>query len=514
MASEYQTGVEPAAPAGRRWVRWLRNIAVILLLLGAGLAAVYYLLRQASDRELAAVMAELDQQDPGWRLEEIEARRVSLPPEQNSAVRIQAVKRLLPNPWPARNTPAADAEPEAESPAAIDERVGAVEPEVQLSAALTRDLRAALQNVARAVAQARPLAEMPRGRFAVTWAKDGISTVLTCQDARAAANLLRLDAALLAQDGDPDKALASVRGILNAGRAVGDEPTLIPQFVHIALQAVAVCGLERTLAQGEPSEAALQAVQELLEKEAAEPLLLYGVRGERAVNHRTLQWMEDGGGSLSQTEKLLVGGAPGAGGQPSRLESMVSGALARRSHVPHLRLLTEFVAIARLPMDQQIPQLDALDERIMKSARAGELPVVSKLLLPAVLKVAQACQRGQAILRGAVAAVAAERYRRQHGRWPAAQAQLVQAGLLRAALVDPYDAQPLRLRPLADGIVIYSVGPDGIDDNGKIDRKNITAKGTDIGFRLWNVPQRRQAPSAKLPAAAPNGKEPDHAPGR
>ena len=62
---------------------------------------------------------------------------------------------------------------------------------------------------------------------------------------------------------------------------------LISQLVHIALQAVAVRGLERTLAQGEPSEAALKAVQELLEKEADEPLLLYGARGERAVNHRT-----------------------------------------------------------------------------------------------------------------------------------------------------------------------------------------------------------------------------------
>jgi hypothetical protein len=487
MTAEREPETSLAAPPRRR--RWWYIVGVTVLVLVVGLEATIYLLRQAAERELAALQTDLDATDPGWRLEEIEARRVNLPPEQNSAVRIQAVKRLLPNQWPAQVATQSGGDLKGDNPAApskaeppFDEQVSDLEPQIQLSKELTEELRAELQKVAPALAEARPLADMPQGRFTVAWAENGITAILPCQDARAAGNLLRLDAALLVQDGDPDKALTSVRGILNAGRAIGDEPTLISQLVRIALEAVAVRSLERVLAQGEPSEAALKAVQDLLEKEAAEPLLLYAARGERANNHRAMNWMTAGGDATS------------------RAEAFTSGILARRSHAPHLRMMTEFVEIARLPVEEQAARLKEFDKPLT------DLPFLSQMLVPAFSKVAQAFQRSQAILRGAIAAVAAERYRRQKGSWPSSHAQLVEAGLLRAVPVDPYDGQPLRLRALADGVVIYSVGPDRTDDGGNLNRKDPTAAGADLGFRLWDVKARRQPPAPAAPA--PKDKEP------
>jgi hypothetical protein len=121
-------------------------------------------------------------------------------------------------------------------------------------------------------------------------------------------------------------------------------------------------------------------------------------------------------------------------------------------------------------------------------------PVLVRLLAPAVNKVAAACLRSRVELRCAIAAVAAERYRRQKGQWPDKLETLHQAGYLTQVPVDLYDGKPLRFLRLDDGLLIYSVGPDGADNGGLIDRDKPYSSGTDMGFRLWDVPRRRQAP--------------------
>ena len=59
---------------------------------------------------------------------------------------------------------------------------------------------------------------------------------------------------------------------------------------------------------------------------------------------------------------------------------------------------------------------------------------------------------------------------------------------------DPFDGRPLRLAKVQDGIVIYSVGHDKTDDGGNLDRDEPQQPGVDLGFRLWDPPQRRQPP--------------------
>jgi hypothetical protein len=58
---------------------------------------------------------------------------------------------------------------------------------------------------------------------------------------------------------------------------------------------------------------------------------------------------------------------------------------------------------------------------------------------------------------------------------------------------DPFDGQPMRYRRTADGIVIYAVGPDGVDNQGALDRTGRTPDGTDLGFQLWDVAKRRSS---------------------
>ena len=89
--------------------------------------------------------------------------------------------------------------------------------------------------------------------------------------------------------------------------------------------------------------------------------------------------------------------------------------------------------------------------------------------------------------------VALQRYRRQHDRWPDTLDALVPAFLAEVP-VDPHDGKPLRYRRLTDGIVIYSIGPDKIDDGGKLDRVKVGTTGSDVGIQLWDPAKRRQPP--------------------
>ena len=72
---------------------------------------------------------------------------------------------------------------------------------------------------------------------------------------------------------------------------------------------------------------------------------------------------------------------------------------------------------------------------------------------------------------------------------------LVKAGLLDAVPTDPYDGKPISLKRTDEGLIIYSVGQDKIDNGGAVDRDRPMDPGTDQGFRLWDVARRRQPPN-------------------
>jgi hypothetical protein len=166
-----------------------------------------------------------------------------------------------------------------------------------------------------------------------------------------------------------------------------------------------------------------------------------------------------------------------------------------------LTLLTEAVEIAKQPTDEQADGFQNLDRNVKALPQnSGTIFVV--LAMPAVFKIANACQRSRADLRCAIAALAVERYRLVHGHWPETLEQLIPKFLAEVS-VDPYDRKPLRFKRLDDGVLIYSLGPDQEDDGGKIDRKKYSTPGSDLGFRLWNVDRRRQPPNkAAKPASS------------
>ena len=111
--------------------------------------------------------------------------------------------------------------------------------------------------------------------------------------------------------------------------------------------------------------------------------------------------------------------------------------------------------------------------------------------------------RGKGRIRSARAALAAERYRIDHGQWPTDLGELV-PGYLDAVPLDPFDDEPLRYLRNEEGIVVYSIGDDLTDDGGELERAPSQNEAGDFGFTLLDPSRRGLPPEPPSTSSAPS----------
>jgi hypothetical protein len=424
--------------------------------------------------DLKSAVEEVDRIDPGWRFDELNAHRAEVPANENAAPVVRAAFSAIPADWPRQS---------------IKDELNALPSYLSaLSKQQSSEVAEELTKAAAALTEARKLAALPRGRYAVDWKPDCLSTELPhLQQMQKVETLLAWDAINHMQENDPAAALASTRSILNAGRSVGDEPTLQSCLIRAESHLLMMQMLERTLSQTQPDEAALAAMQRAVEEECAVPLLLVAARGERAGIHALLWAFEEGrlktsdlasSGDISQQtlgDKLLV---------VLHDKNLSARPTFEQSHAWLLLYLTEFIEITKLPFEQQRPRLEKLD------ARRANAPTAAHKLMPATRSTIILFQKSQALLRTAAVALALERHRLAKGTWPENLTDIAPE-CLHAVPADPFDGKPLRYKKKAEGVVVYSIGPDGKDDGGDFAKVNTFLERTDIGCRLWNADKRQ-----------------------
>lgn len=431
--------------------------------------------RSVLEREWAAAMAETEQTDPHWRWEALNAARVVVPPDHNGADLIPEIYRLTPH-W--GNKLLAD-EPDYDWPPTVNTRY---------PAHVIDEARRTLTTATAAISLARKLKDYPTGRREVTLAADVLnSSPHETRSTNTVVALLKWDVVLAVESGDREQAAESLLTMLNAARSIGDEPTSTSQCIRRNNRWMANWSLERALAQTEFDDARLGAIQAAWAADAEEPLLLYAMRGERAIMDRLFERLADGTIDLTK----FFGDSRKTGRdkleQDYDLWQYQNGIIKDRARA--LRWYTAAVAAARLPAEQQpaafasIPPIPDGDPDLRL---AGFHQQVLHSLLPYFW-------RNVAETRCAVVAVACERFRVRHQRWPADLAELPR-DLLAAVPADPFDGMPLRYKMLPDGVLLSSVGSDN-RDRGRVSRRP-NDSGTAFGFRLWNPEHRCQPPSS------------------
>jgi hypothetical protein len=470
--------VSPPTPrrSRRRWYL-LGGIAFLL----AVPIAYYFIAGWWSDRQMTEMTRELDAEDPNWRWHDMVAQMKVPEDDKNASVQIAKIRDLLKDKNPLVAGGAWESAP-------IDPR------NARLANDYLAPLKKAFAGVPKeAVIEARKLKDMPEGGVKLPAEDNPFAIKLEhIQESRAVVNLLQWDAVLRAHDGDIDGAAESCQAILNTARSVKNPPFLIGLLVRIAEQHIAVASLERALGQGPVSEANLARLQAALQAEADDDGLHQAMRGERASGHQAYVNLRTGKLTFSE----LMGPTNMKMGINERLLDAFPGILLH-GYPDYLKLMNEQVRISKLKDVERTEAYAALEQKVRDSASTN---LLIRMIMPASAKVAEATHRSQALLRCAAAGVAAERYRLSHdNKWPRGLEDLVKAGLLKEIPRDPYDGKPLRFKRTAGGVLIYSIGPDKIDNGGKLNRASPLAPNTDLGFELWDDNKRGLPPPPDAP---------------
>jgi hypothetical protein len=476
-----QTVIPPRPKGGRRTWRWILLSTLGLFLFTVFMGELYHWIVESQSRKaLGQAVARIERDDPDWHFEQIESRRAEVADEKNGGLRVLAAHKLMPKDWPRT---------------AVTNFWSELPPERLLPPEQAKHLVDELTLHQDAITEAREVRRYRTGRYQVAYAKDYISTKVPHFDAnRAVGFVLEADGVARAEWKDFDGAVESCQATLAVGQTFGDEWSALTLVTRDARRLVAVNLLQRILAQGEPSDGALNAIRTQFEEESQVRLLEPSLRCERAQFHRVFENLESG--------EITLGGADHDAVNPSLLTSTVDKLehhwvqpIVLKSHAQFLQAATDDHEVSRLPEEQR-----SAAAALQKSRIQGLTPLGRLYLIP-LERLVEADLRSMALLRCSVVALRAEQYRRKTGHWPAALSDLA-ADFPNGLPTDPFDGNPMRLKRLPDGLVIYSVGRDRTDDGGVLyrpDSKEVPGQGNDIGIRLWDVDKRRQ------PAmAAPN----------
>lgn len=442
--------------------RVLEILAVVLVL--AALPYGYY--RWRSSNALNEILAELEGAGEPWKLADLEARRKDIDPDKDAAVLIR--KTRLPA---VRKFPLEEAKPA---------------PNEVLTPAQQAEIREFLDKLGENVETARNLADYPQGRFYVTIAPDVISTLIPhVQDVRELCMVLQYDVWLRAQQADFEGATRTCHASINAARTLRDELFLISHLVRLAMLRETANSTERLLGQGQAPVEVLAKLQRQFQDEADFDGLTVALQGERAGMHQLFEHIATNKADL----RLLRGLAGGGHLWRHAITDAFVGVTAEQSHAWILRHSTDELAALALPRPERAARLKELHARVEKA------PALAKILSAPVWKNCYPVfARSEAKLGCTIAGLAAEQFRRKHERWPKTLDEL-SPEFLEKAPRDPYTGEPLRLRVVADGIVIYSPGPDGELRGAGRDQAlnaNDEQRILDHEFRLWNVDQRRR----------------------
>ncbi len=484
----------PQAPAARTtkdtprpWRRRLRRIltaaaallAVLSLGLAFGLGARVRGYLAEMHGSLAAVAAR---DDPHWQIPDIVAHRNPVPDQENSALVVKNLAVHLPRFAPDGRTPIGVA-------LRRDRDTLSRVPETsRLDPALARTLRHELEACAAAVKIARSLKNYSAGGYSLELGPAIYDTPLSHLGwVWDATSLLLIDSAIRAEDEGPDAALESCLAIFQAARSIGDEPFATSQLVRFKTGGYALAAVRRVLAQGEASEVALGKLQAVALDELDQPLMIYALRGERASLVEILRRL--GSGKLT-LEDLADGFHPDT---PRRSSPMMKFWLQIQEAVV-LRWMNDVMEIEKLPYADRTSRWAKWVYRLEAKPDSPRFWVLLHAikLFPAVQAAALLAALHRADLGATALLLAAERYRRKHGRWPVS-IEAIDKDILSRAPDDPFTGQPYRLLRKEREILIYSVGVNKKDEHGEHHARQYSPEGPDdIAARAWDVPQRRR----------------------
>lgn len=265
---------------------------------------------------------------------------------------------------------------------------------------------------------------------------------------RQSVKLLAVQTEYAARDGHAAAAASAILDGISLGESLRNEPVLISQVSRRNDEMVTMWVLEHALAASVIEDVKLEKIESALSQAEDGEALLRAMIGQRCLMNAVFE-------KVYWDFLLSVGFYCESRTRMGTLWIYHTTGLQELDQLRSLNLMSEYVSSSTLGWPDLVKEWKRTDTKrdtlpryaILSGTSSGEWSSWMEKVV-----------RGLARLRAAQAAIAAERYRLQHGQWP--------EQLVEPVPTDPFDGKPLRYRRMPTGFVVWSVGVDGRDDGG------------------------------------------------
>jgi hypothetical protein len=273
------------------------------------------------------------------------------------------------------------------------------------------------------------------------------------QEERNAGLLLNLHAREAIARGRISEAAADTTAIFRMSRHLGQRPTMIAGLVGVGIDAMGNEMLELVLPKvTRPEELAG------LHPEGRVSLgRMFGqaIRGEERFGLMMYRNMPEGLRTFSDGRTTIVD-------TPLLNSRTSSGAAYFR--VFYLDVGT-YAALMEMMQNWSVAPYHEIRDQLPRADDLRRKDLFLSIVTPSMSRAIEVLARAEARDACGRLAVAATRFRIDHGALPNRLKELVPQ-YLEGIPLDPFDGKPLRLAVKEDRRIIYSVGPDGVDDGG------------------------------------------------
>lgn len=283
--------------------------------------------------------------------------------------------------------------------------------------------------------------------------KDGVNVLpIDQQETRNLARLLSLSAHVHAHDGKSQDVLKDVKAVFAVADSLDREPTIMSQIIRHAVHAMGCVLAVHMLPHCQWSDKDLKELQVAIAHAGFRKNLQCAFYGELALMLDTFK-------TAPRVSVFGVFIFPYSG------RSMA------------IELIDAPARAMDLSWAETVESYDPASDEKMVMAGGTLLPALPVGIASGI--------RTEARQNCCIAAIAAHRYRLKHGALPRTLADLKdflpnEDQSKSSRLIDPFDGQPLRFKTSANGVVIYNIGDNRVDDGGDVD--NARRVSGDLGF--------------------------------
>jgi hypothetical protein len=354
------------------------------------------------------------------------------------------------------------------------------------------DVLLALSKYDSTIEELREAAKLPYSRFPLEYDKDDPWAILLPHLAqlKKCSQVLQLRALAELQNGQSDQALADVKLMLRLVDSIRTEPFLISHLVRIVMVNIALQPVWEGLSEHRWSDTQLTE----LDRELAQLNFLssynLAMRSELVLSQTAA--IDNLRRHPETINELFNNFSGSSSSSPVRVvDRLIPTGWFYQNQIRCARLMVEFyLPVAdtnqRTVSPALVRQSDAAVEADIKQSTPYNF--IESALMPALGKAVRKFANGQCSVDLARTAIALERYRLVHGEFPDKLDALTPQFIAKL----PHDViggQPLHYRRTADGqFILYSVGWNETDDDGKVVLNEHGAVDIGAGDWVWRYP--------------------------